>query len=91
MRSADSLVCLTGGTGYIGGRLLPLLESRGARMRRLTRRPGSLHAQVSRTTQVVEAIGDSTDCPLKEDQGGDRSREDSRHLAAELATRVCGR
>jgi len=55
MRNADSLVCLTGGTGYIGGRLLPLLESRGVRVRCLTRRPESLQSHVSSATQVVWA------------------------------------
>lgn len=55
MRSADSLVCLTGGTGYIGGRLLPLLEGRGVRVRCLTRRPESLQSQVSSATEVVRA------------------------------------
>jgi uncharacterized protein YbjT (DUF2867 family) len=55
MRSADSLVCLTGGTGYIGGRLLPLLESRGVRVRCLTRRPECLESRVSGATEVVRA------------------------------------
>lgn len=51
----DSLVCLTGGTGYIGGRLLPLLERRGVWLRCLTRRPESLQGRVSDATQVVWA------------------------------------
>ncbi len=55
MKNADSLVCLTGGTGYIGGRLLPLLESRGGRVRCLSRRPESLQGQVSSATEVVRA------------------------------------
>ena len=55
MRNADSLVCLTGGTGYIGGRLLPLLKSRGAGVRCLTRRPESLQSRLSSETQVVRA------------------------------------
>ncbi len=55
MKSANSLVCLTGGSGYLGGRLLPLLENRGVRVRCLTRRPESLDTQVSRTTEVVRA------------------------------------
>jgi uncharacterized protein YbjT (DUF2867 family) len=49
------LVGLTGGTGYIGGRLLSLLESRGLRVRCLTRRPERLQGQVSDTTEVVRA------------------------------------
>ena len=35
----DSPVLLTGATGYIGGRLLPLLEQTGRQVRCLTRRP----------------------------------------------------
>ena len=55
MIPSDSIVCLTGGTGYIGGRLLPLLEDRGLRVRCLTRRPESLEAQVADKTEVVQA------------------------------------
>ena len=55
MKSDAPLVCLTGGTGYIGGRLLPLLEARGFRVRCLTRRPQSLQSQVSSATEVVRA------------------------------------
>jgi len=55
MTPSDSIVCLTGGTGYIGGRLLPLLEDRGLRVRCLTRRPESLQGQVADTTEVVQA------------------------------------
>lgn len=36
------LVLLTGATGYVGGRLLHLLEERGERVRALTRRPEAL-------------------------------------------------
>ena len=36
--SSDRLILLTGGTGYVGGRLLTLLEQRGIRVRCLTRR-----------------------------------------------------
>jgi uncharacterized protein YbjT (DUF2867 family) len=53
--TSDAFVCLTGGTGYIGGRLLPLLESRGVPVRCLTRRPESLANHVSSATQVVQA------------------------------------
>ena len=55
MKSDAPLVCLTGGTGYIGGRLLPLLEARDLRVRCLTRRPQSLQSQVSSATEVVRA------------------------------------
>ncbi|MFO7903646.1 MAG: SDR family oxidoreductase [Pirellulaceae bacterium] len=55
MMGIDSLVCVTGATGYIGGRLLPLLEQRGTRVRCLTRRPESLEPHVSDSTEVVRA------------------------------------
>ncbi|MHB8901313.1 MAG: NAD(P)H-binding protein [Thermoguttaceae bacterium] len=55
MSSPDGIVCLTGSTGYIGGRLLPLLEDRGFRIRCLTRRPESLQGQMADTTEVVRA------------------------------------
>lgn len=55
MIPSQSIVCLTGGTGYIGGRLLPLLEDRGLRVRCLTRRPVSLQGQVAERTEVVQA------------------------------------
>ncbi len=53
------LILLTGATGYIGGRLLPLLEEQGYQVRCLTRRPESLLGSVAPTTQV--AAGDVLD------------------------------
>jgi uncharacterized protein YbjT (DUF2867 family) len=47
------LVGLTGGTGYIGGRLLHALESRGERVRCLSRRPEYLETRVGPGTAVV--------------------------------------
>lgn len=47
------LVLLTGATGYIGGRLLPLLERRGLSLRCLARRPEHLRARAASTTEVV--------------------------------------
>jgi uncharacterized protein YbjT (DUF2867 family) len=55
MTDSDSLVGLTGTTGYIGGRLLPLLERRAVRVRCLTRRPESLANRVPDGTEVVRA------------------------------------
>jgi len=49
----SGLILLTGATGYIGGRLLSLLEQRGKPVRCLTRRPDALAARVSSTVQVV--------------------------------------
>ena len=48
------LVLLTGATGYVGGRLLPRLESGGYRVRCLTRRPDNLGERISPSTQVVQ-------------------------------------
>ncbi|MGY9010447.1 MAG: SDR family oxidoreductase [Rhodobacterales bacterium] len=45
---------LTGATGYVGGRLLKILEQRGYRVRCMARRPDILTSRVSTSTQVVE-------------------------------------
>ena len=46
-------VLVTGATGYIGGRLVPVLESAGVRLRCLARQPVALASRVSPTTEVV--------------------------------------
>lgn len=55
---SSPLVLLTGATGYIGSRLLPLLEAKGLRVRCLARNPAALQAkmssQVAAATEVVE-------------------------------------
>jgi len=51
--SSDSRVLVTGGTGYVGGRLIPLLEQRGHRVRCLARRPEFLQSRVGPATEVV--------------------------------------
>ncbi len=48
------LVLLTGATGYIGSRLLPLLQQRGVRVRCLARKPEKLQPQVADSTEVVK-------------------------------------
>jgi len=48
------IVLLTGATGYVGGRLLHVLEDRGELVRCLSRRPELLRAHVAATTEVVE-------------------------------------
>ena len=51
--STTSPILLTGATGYIGGRLLHVLQHAGHRVRCVTRRPGALQACVAPTTEVV--------------------------------------
>ncbi len=51
--STTSPILLTGATGYIGGRLLRVLESAGHRVRCVTRRPEALQSCVAPTTEVV--------------------------------------
>jgi uncharacterized protein YbjT (DUF2867 family) len=46
-------VLLTGVTGYVGGRLLPVLEQRGCRVRCLVRRPSALTTRVGPATEIV--------------------------------------
>lgn len=48
------VVLVTGATGYIGGRLVPVLEGAGVRLRCLARSPAALASRVSQTTEVVE-------------------------------------
>ena len=48
-----SRVLVTGGTGYVGGRLIPLLESPGLSVRCLARRPEFLQSRVGSQTEVV--------------------------------------
>jgi uncharacterized protein YbjT (DUF2867 family) len=51
-RHAHERILLTGATGYVGGRLLPLLEQRNERVRCLVRRPESLAGRVGPTTEI---------------------------------------
>ena len=48
------LILLTGATGYVGGRLLQMLEQRGYRIRCMGRRPEILAPRVAPSTQVVK-------------------------------------
>lgn len=47
------VVMLTGGTGYVGGRLMPLLEQQPAKLRCLARNPDKMRSLVKETTQIV--------------------------------------
>ncbi|HET9268241.1 MAG TPA: NAD(P)H-binding protein, partial [Vicinamibacterales bacterium] len=51
--TAKPTVLVTGATGYIGGRLVPVLEAAGVRLRCVARRPAALALRVSPTTEVV--------------------------------------
>jgi len=48
-------ILLTGATGYVGGRLLSLLEASGEQLRCLTRRPESLRGVVAASTEIAKA------------------------------------
>ncbi len=50
---APPVILLTGGSGYVGGRLIPLLEAEPAALRCLARSPDALRPLVKGTTQVV--------------------------------------
>src|SRR4051812_14788621 len=58
---SEGTVLVTGATGYIGGRLVRVLESAGVRLRCLARHPGALASRVSPTTEIV--AGDLLDPP----------------------------
>jgi uncharacterized protein YbjT (DUF2867 family) len=51
----SGLVLITGATGYVGGRLLEALETRGHRLRCIARRPEFLRFRAAPTTDVVGA------------------------------------
>ena len=50
---AEDKILLTGASGYVGGRLLPVLEKAGCRVRCLARRPESLSARAGDATEVM--------------------------------------
>jgi len=51
---AIELDLLTGGSGYVGGRLIPLLERQPVKFRCVARSPDKLRSQVQETTEVVQ-------------------------------------
>ena len=59
MTDKHNVVLLTGATGYVGGRLLKVLEQAGHAVRCLTRQPEFLRSRVASTTEVVQ--GDVSD------------------------------
>ncbi|MGI9474585.1 MAG: NAD-dependent epimerase/dehydratase family protein, partial [Rubripirellula sp.] len=54
MNDPNPLVLVTGSTGYVGGRLLPLLESRELRLRCMARRPEYIASRVGEGTEIVQ-------------------------------------
>ena len=48
------LILLTGGSGYVGGRLIPLLEKQGGRLRCLARSPEKMRPRVQPATEIVQ-------------------------------------
>src|SRR3954466_10174622 len=51
---ARPVILLTGGSGYVGGRLIPLLERQGVRLRCLARSPEKMRPRVQPGTEIVQ-------------------------------------
>ena len=47
------VVLLTGASGYVGGRLIPLLEQQPVVLRCLARSPEKMRSRVKESTQIV--------------------------------------
>ena len=58
---AIPVMLLTGGSGYVGGRLIPLLEQQPMILRCMARTPDKLRSRVKESTQIVR--GDVLDAP----------------------------
>jgi uncharacterized protein YbjT (DUF2867 family) len=54
-QQGERLILIIGASGYIGGRLLPLLEAAGERIRCTARNPAYLQPRVGQGTEVVYA------------------------------------
>lgn len=97
---SNSLILLTGATGYVGGRLLPLFEEFGYRVRCLTRRPEALVGHVGKSTEVVAGDvldrvslstalqGVDTAFYFVHSMGADRDFENEDRIAAENFAQV---
>lgn len=96
-------ILLTGATGYVGGRLLPLLQEQGTFLRCMTRRPASLQDSVTLTTEVVAGdvldetsldaalAGIETAYYLIHSMGADDDFEKTDRRAAENFANACSR
>lgn len=51
--ASPQTVLLTGASGYVGGRLIPLLEAQPLRLRCLARSPEKLRPLVKSSTEIV--------------------------------------
>ena len=94
-------ILLTGATGYVGGRLLPLLEQSENAIRCMSRRPESLEGVVAANTETV--YGDALDAPslnsvlngvhtayyLVHSMGSESDFEETDRRAAELFAAAC--
>ena len=61
VREGEPAILLTGGSGYVGGRLIPRLEQQGVKLRCLARNPDKLRSRVRAATEIVQ--GDVLDRP----------------------------
>ena len=96
-------VLLTGVTGYVGGRLLPILESKGYVVRCMSRRPLNLSTSAGSNTETVVADvldqesldqaldGVETAFYLIHSMGEDDDFEQMDRRAAENFARACSR
>ncbi len=95
------MILLTGATGYVGGRLLSRLESRGFSVRCLTRNPAGMEGAVAPLTEIVagdvldeEAVlvalkGIETAYYLIHSMGAGDDFEETDRRAAENFARAC--
>jgi uncharacterized protein YbjT (DUF2867 family) len=58
------VILLTGGTGYVGLRLIPLVEQQAIRLRCLARSPDKLRSRVKKAREIVQ--GDVLDGPSQD-------------------------